>query len=103
MPGPPEGFSIDEQLAVYGSLAPGERNAHVLAPLVGEWTEGEIIGTLQTITEGYAAGYQGIRLDGGDAVPCMLFSSRDLPAFWAHSPTSGARIWALLLPGARLP
>ena len=82
MPGAPEGFSIDERLAVYGSLAPGEHNAHVLAPLAGEWTEGEIIGTLQPITEGYAAGYRGIRLDGGDAVPCMLFSSHDLPGFW---------------------
>ncbi len=79
-----DGYRIDERLAVYGSLAPGESNAHILAPLAGTWTDGVVRGTLRPILTGYAAGYRGIRLDAeGDPVPCKVFSSHDLPGFWS--------------------
>ena len=35
-------FGSSHTLAVYGTLAPGQPNHHVLAPLGGEWTEGLI-------------------------------------------------------------
>lgn len=33
-------FKTSHTLAVYGSLAPGRANYHIVAPLGGEWTEG---------------------------------------------------------------
>jgi hypothetical protein len=32
-------FRTSQALAVYGTLAPGQPNHHVVAPLGGEWTE----------------------------------------------------------------
>src|SRR5829696_8736172 len=39
-------FRTSHTLAVYGTLAPGRPNHHVLAPLGGEWTDGLIEGDL---------------------------------------------------------
>ena len=39
-------FETGHTLAVYGTLAPGRPNHHVLAPLGGEWTDGLIEGDL---------------------------------------------------------
>ena len=38
-------FGTGHTLAVYGTLAPGRPNHHVLAPLGGEWADGLIEGT----------------------------------------------------------
>jgi hypothetical protein len=35
-------FGTSHTLAVYGTLAPGKPNHHVLMPLGGEWTDGLI-------------------------------------------------------------
>ena len=52
---PPADYLPEERLAVYGSLRPGERNAHVLASLAGEWTKGVVHGALrQTWAQTYA-------------------------------------------------
>jgi gamma-glutamylcyclotransferase (GGCT)/AIG2-like uncharacterized protein YtfP len=84
LPGPTQDYLPEERLAVYGSLQPGERNAHMLAPLEGTWTAGIVRGTLHPIRDGYARGYIGLRLGaGGDEVPVAMLSSRGLPAFWA--------------------
>ena len=83
MPQSPADYLPEERLAVYGSLRPGERNAYVLAPLAGEWTQGVVRGTLRPILGGYAEGYSGLTLlADGDFIPVALLSSRDLPAFW---------------------
>ena len=80
---PPADYLPEERLAVYGSLRPGERNAHVLASLAGEWTKGVVHGALRPILSGYAEGYSGLTLaPDGDAIPVALLSSRDLPDFW---------------------
>ena len=85
MPGPAEDYLPDERLAVYGSLRPGERNAHILAPLAGHWSRGAVRGKLRPILSGYARGYTGLVLAAdGDEVPVDLLSSRGLPAFWAE-------------------
>ena len=70
-------------LAVYGSLAPGEVNAHVLASLTGSWRPGTVRGILHEEGWGWTKGYPGLRLlADGDPVPVMLFHSPDLPAHW---------------------
>ena len=80
---PPGGLAVDNRLAVYGSLAPGEANAGVLAPLSGSWCRGRVRGTLHTVGWGAGLGYPAIRLDReGPEVSAWLFSSADLPGFW---------------------
>lgn len=37
-------FGCSRHLATYGTLAPGERNHHLLAPCPGTWTRGEVTG-----------------------------------------------------------
>src|SRR3712207_1200331 len=39
-------FRTSHTLAVYGTLAPGQPNHHIVAPLGGEWTDGLIEGDL---------------------------------------------------------
>ena len=39
-------FRTSHTLAVYGTLAPGQPNHHIVAPLRGEWTDGLIEGDL---------------------------------------------------------
>ena len=39
-------FGTGHTLAVYGTLAPGQPNHHVVAPLGGEWTDGLVEGHL---------------------------------------------------------
>lgn len=78
-----DGYDASQRLAVYGSLAPGKRNAHILEPLGGKWTPAIVHGHLRPILSGEFVGYNIIELaEDGDPVPCLLFSSRDLPAFW---------------------
>ena len=64
------------RLFVYGTLAPGRPNEHVLADIPGRWEPGTVRGTL--LQEGWGArvGYPGIVLDQtGDEVQGFLFSS----------------------------
>ena len=62
-------FRTSHTLAVYGTLAPGQPNHHLVEPFGGEWTDGLIEGDL--LPEGWAAdlGYPGFRPRvGGSAV-----------------------------------
>ena len=71
------------RLFVYGSLAPGRRNAHVLADVPGTWQAATVRGTLFQEGWGAALGYPGIVLDErGDEVHGLVFSSDDLPTHW---------------------
>lgn len=75
---------MTHRLFVYGTLAPGRPNAHVLAEVPGEWEPATVIGTL--LQEGWGAGmgYPGIVLDGrGGEVEGFLFSSERLAEHWA--------------------
>lgn len=70
-------------LAVYGSLAPGEVNAHVLASLNGSWQPGTVRGVLRQEGWGWTKGFPGLRLDPkAGLVRVMLFHSTELPAHW---------------------
>lgn len=73
------------RLFVYGTLAPGRPNEHVLAEVPGEWQPATVTGTLLQEGWGAAAGYPGIVLDEhGDEVQGLLFSSESLDQHWAR-------------------
>ena len=74
---------MTHRLFVYGTLAPGRPNAHVLADVPGEWEPATVVGTLHPEGWGAAAGYPGIVLDErGGEVEGLLFSSEKLAEHW---------------------
>jgi gamma-glutamylcyclotransferase (GGCT)/AIG2-like uncharacterized protein YtfP len=76
-------FRTSHTLAVYGTLAPGQPNHHVVAPLGGEWTAGLIEGDLLPVGWGAALGYPGFRpRDGGDAVEVQVLTAPLLATAW---------------------
>ena len=75
--------SPEHLLFVYGTLAPGEVNEHVLAPLNGDWEPATVRGEL--VHEGWGAehGFPALRLDeDSQAVKGQLFYSPGLPEKW---------------------
>ena len=76
-------FRTSHTLAVYGTLAPGQPNHHIVAPLGGEWTEGLIKGDLLPMGWGAALGYPGFRPRvGGDAVAVRVLTAPLLASAW---------------------
>ena len=73
------------RLFVYGTLAPGRPNAHVLADVPGEWQPATVTGTLRQQGWGAELGYPGIVLDERSGeVEGFLFSSEHLAERWAE-------------------
>lgn len=71
---------MTDHLFVYGTLAPGRPNAHILAGVSGQWTPATVRGVLHADGWGAALGYPGIVLaDSADEVQGLVFSSPDLP------------------------
>ena len=71
------------RLATYGTLTPGEVNAHQLEDIDGQWTTGTIRATL--VEEGWGAqhGCPGCILDpSGDKIDVFIFESPHLPDHW---------------------
>src|SRR5829696_8086767 len=78
-------FTTSHTLAVYGTLAPGQPNHHVVEPFVGEWTDGVIEGDL--LAEGWAAdlGYPGFHPRvGGSAVAVQVLTAPSLATAWPN-------------------
>jgi gamma-glutamylcyclotransferase (GGCT)/AIG2-like uncharacterized protein YtfP len=76
-------FHTSRCLAVYGTLAPGRPNHHVVAPLGGEWTDGSIQGDLLPLGWGATLGYPAFRPRiGGPSVAVQLLTSPRLAAAW---------------------
>ncbi|HEY0504164.1 MAG TPA: gamma-glutamylcyclotransferase family protein [Lysobacter sp.] len=74
-----------ERLFVYGSLAPGRPNAHVLERVPGTWQPAVVRGTLREEGWGAAMGFPGLVLDpNGDDVHGQVFMSQALSAHWAR-------------------
>lgn len=78
-------------LFVYGTLAPGEVNAHVLGALDGSWTKAKVGGVLCDAGWGAAHGFPGLRLfrcdtrstdAPSDFVSGLLFESEGLRDMW---------------------
>ncbi len=76
---------MTNRLFVYGTLAPGQPNAHVLADIPGTWEPATVRGRLYQEGWGAVMGYPGIVLDEhGDEIPGLLFSADSLSHYWAR-------------------
>jgi gamma-glutamylcyclotransferase (GGCT)/AIG2-like uncharacterized protein YtfP len=76
-------FGTNHTLAVYGTLAPGRSNHHVVAPLGGEWTDGLIEGERIPVGWGAALGYPAfLPRTGGAVVAVQVLITPALPAAW---------------------
>ena len=74
-----------ERLFVYGTLAPGRPNAHVLEDVSGEWEPAVVKGKLLPEGWGAAVGFPGIILDEhGPQVHGLLLSSENLGRHWGR-------------------
>jgi gamma-glutamylcyclotransferase (GGCT)/AIG2-like uncharacterized protein YtfP len=72
-----------ERLFVYGTLQPGQANAHILEEIGGEWRPGFVTGTFYDRGWGAAEGFPGIVLAANGAqVQGYLFISENLNAHW---------------------
>jgi len=80
-----EAFGTDNLLAVYGTLAPGRQNYHIVEPFGGDWSEGIIEGNLQQTGWGATLGYPAFRpQSGGPVHKIKVLKSLALPAGWQH-------------------
>lgn len=71
------------RLFVYGTLAPGRPNQHILRDLPGSWEPAMIRGWLVPEGWGAAAGYPGIVPDqSGDEIQGFVFTSESLAENW---------------------
>jgi len=71
------------RLAVYGSLAPGKQNHHMMSGMAGTWRKALLRGTLHHAGWGAGQGFPGFVWDGCDTpIAAQVFSSRDLPQHW---------------------
>lgn len=78
-------------LFVYGTLAPGRSNEHVLADLPGTWDPASVRGRLLPEGWGAALGFPAIVLDEeGPVVEGLLFRSKELDEHW-HGSTSSRK------------
>ena len=75
-------MQIENRLFVYGTLAPNEPNAHILAPLSGAWQAATVIGQVHPEGWGATMGYPAIKRGGADGVKGFVLESPDLPSFW---------------------
>ena len=79
---------MTDRLFVYGTLAPGRPNEHVLAGIDGIWEPASVKGILLQEGWGAAAGYPGIVLDElGGEVRGFVLTSEELANHWARLDT----------------
>lgn len=72
-----------QRLFVYGTLAPGRPNEHVLAALGGTWTPATVKGRLEQQGWGAGMGFPGLVLDAdGDDIGGFVFAAEQLAGFW---------------------
>ena len=76
-------FSCSQKLAVYGSLAPGKENHHVVSHLSGRWVKAHVHGELLDRGWGSGLGYPAMRWHpDGEPIEVDLLESLDLPEAW---------------------
>jgi gamma-glutamylcyclotransferase (GGCT)/AIG2-like uncharacterized protein YtfP len=99
-----EKFSVEDRLAVYGTLAPGRINHHQLDGLTGTWTRGTVRRRLVQQGWGPKLGYPGLVLDpSGVDIDVEVFTSVDLQRHWirldAFEGAEYSRVVAQILTG----
>ncbi|MBX2859932.1 MAG: gamma-glutamylcyclotransferase [Vampirovibrio sp.] len=76
-------MSETQHLFVYGTLAPGQPNEHILSDLSGTWQPATVKGYLKQQGWGADMGYPGLILDkAGEEIKGFLLSSGQLSAQW---------------------
>ena len=74
---------MTQRLFVYGTLAPGQPNEHVLTPLAGAWQPAAVKGRLMPQGWGAALGFPALApAANGDAIRGFVFSSPRLADCW---------------------
>lgn len=72
-----------DRLFVYGTLAPGRPNEHVLSGVAGTWTPGVVKGELTQHGWGADLGYPALVLsEAGSDVAGLVFTSEALSDLW---------------------
>lgn len=72
-----------EKLFVYGTLAPGRPNEHILKKIAGSWKKAYVWGKLLEQGWGAAMGFPGIKLDEkSERVEGYVFYSANLQSHW---------------------
>ena len=72
-----------QRLFVYGTLAPGQSNEHILRGINGTWQKATVSGALHSTGWGATGGYPAIVLsEDGDEISGFLFSSNELSEHW---------------------
>lgn len=104
-------YRTQERLAIYGSLAPGRVNHHIVAPLGGTYEPGVVEGDLTPQGWATALGFPALSLRvGGPAVPVVVLTAPGLPEAWADLDAfegPGYRrvlvpVWSAAEPGSRV-
>jgi gamma-glutamylcyclotransferase (GGCT)/AIG2-like uncharacterized protein YtfP len=93
-------FGTGERLAVYGSLAPGQQNHHIVEPLGGTWTMGVVEGDLMEYGWGAAIGFPALYpRPGAPAVGVHVLTTGALRGMWAELDAfEGAEYRRVLVP-----
>jgi RimJ/RimL family protein N-acetyltransferase len=79
-----EKFRCTERLAVYGSLAPGRENFHVISHLKGDWKKAVVFGDLFDRGWGAGLGFPAMRWrPNGRPLEVDVLGSSGLPDTWA--------------------
>ncbi len=93
------------RLAVYGSLAPGKKNHHLMAGMEGTWQKAMLRGSLRNEGWGAGQGFPGFLWDGANTpVAAHVFSSPDLPRHWQRlDEFEGEEYQRILVPVEILP
>ena len=74
---------MTDRLFVYGTLAPGRPNAHILADVPGTWQKARVRGRLLQEGWGTQQGFPGILVDAtADPVDGYVFTSDALATEW---------------------
>ena len=81
----PQMDSQSTALFVYGTLAPGEENAHIMDGMEGIWRRATVCGTRHNTGWGVNKGHPGLIPDeNADPIEGLVFISDDLPKNWAR-------------------
>lgn len=74
---------MNQRLFVYGTLAPGRPNEHILEPLNGVWQPATVRGHLKEEGWGAVLGYPALVLDEtGEVVSGFIFTAEKLSDYW---------------------